>query len=81
MQRHNETKAGFDGIVEDVKGKVKEIIGWVTGRPDVEAEGETQQAKARAERNRFEHETRAEAARAEATRREAEQRLHQQRRV
>jgi uncharacterized protein YjbJ (UPF0337 family) len=79
MPKDNGAKAGFEGIVEDVKGKVKEIIGSVTGRPDVEAEGETQQAKARSRRKSVEHEAKAEAARADATTREAEQRLHQQR--
>jgi uncharacterized protein YjbJ (UPF0337 family) len=77
MERDSGPKAGFEGLVEDVKGKVKEVIGWVTGRSDVEAEGQTQQQKARSEREVADYEARAEAARARATKKEAEQRLHQ----
>lgn len=77
MERDSGPKAGFEGLVEDVKGKVKEVIGWVTGRSDVEAEGQTQQQKARSEREVAEYEAKAEAARARATKKEAEQRLHQ----
>jgi uncharacterized protein YjbJ (UPF0337 family) len=72
-------KAGLEGVVEDVKGKVKEIIGRVTGRRYVEAEGETQQEKASSERDAAAHEAKAEAARARATKKEAEQRLRQER--
>lgn len=79
MEKDSGPKAGFEGLVEDVKGKLKEVIGWVTGRPDVEAEGQTQQQKARSERAVAEHEAKAEAARARATKKETEQRVHQQR--
>lgn len=37
-QKLNGAKPGFEGIVEDVKGKVRQIIGRVTGRPDGKAE-------------------------------------------
>jgi uncharacterized protein YjbJ (UPF0337 family) len=79
MDKDSGPKAGLEGVVEDIKGKAKEVIGRVTGRRDVEAEGETQQEKASAEREVAEHEARAEAGRAEATKKEAEQRLHQER--
>jgi uncharacterized protein YjbJ (UPF0337 family) len=79
MERDSGPKAGFEGLVEDVKGKVKEVIGRVTGRRDVEAEGETQQQKARSEREVAEHEAKADAARVRATKKETEQRLHQER--
>jgi uncharacterized protein YjbJ (UPF0337 family) len=79
MDRDSGPKAGFEGIFEDVKGKVKEVIGRVTGRRGVEAEGEAQQDKASAKRDIAEHEAKAETARAKATRKEAEQRLHQER--
>jgi uncharacterized protein YjbJ (UPF0337 family) len=81
MERDSGPKAGFEGIFEDVKGKVKEVIGRVTGRRDLEAEGETQQDKASAKREVAEHETKADAARANATRKEAEQRLRQERKA
>jgi uncharacterized protein YjbJ (UPF0337 family) len=79
VEKNSGPKAGLGGVVEDVKGKVKEVFGRVTGRRDVEAEGETQQEKASSERDAAEHEAKADAARARATKKEAEQRLRQQR--
>jgi uncharacterized protein YjbJ (UPF0337 family) len=79
MSDESGPKAGLEGIVEDVKGKAKEVAGRVTGREDVEDEGQAQQDKARAKRDVAEHEAEAEAKRAEASEREAEQRLHQSR--
>jgi uncharacterized protein YjbJ (UPF0337 family) len=35
MEKDSARKAGLDGLVEDVKGKVKEVIGRVTRRGDV----------------------------------------------
>ena len=35
----------IEGIVEGVKGKVKEVAGAVTGRDDLEREGQAQQDK------------------------------------
>jgi uncharacterized protein YjbJ (UPF0337 family) len=40
MEKDSRRRAGLEGIVEDVKGKVREVIGRVTGRGDVEAEDE-----------------------------------------
>jgi uncharacterized protein YjbJ (UPF0337 family) len=71
------TKAGVKGVVEDVKGKAKEAVGVVTGRDDLEREGEAQQKKAEAQRDVAKKEAQAERARAEADAREAEQRSHQ----
>ena len=65
------------GVVEDIKGKAKEVIGEVTGDESKEREGQAQQDKARAERDVAEHEAKAEAARSEASVHEAEQRMHQ----
>jgi len=79
MDKDSGPKAGLQGVVEDVKGKVKEVIGRVTGRRDVEVEGEAQQDKASSERDAAAHEAKAEAARARATKKEAEQRLRQKR--
>jgi uncharacterized protein YjbJ (UPF0337 family) len=70
-------KAGAKGVVEDLKGKVKEVAGNVVGNDDLADEGEAQQDKARSEREVAEHEAKAEAARAEATKDEARQRAHQ----
>jgi uncharacterized protein YjbJ (UPF0337 family) len=70
-------KHGVEGIVEDVKGKAKEVVGKITGKEHLEDEGRAQQDKADAQRDVAENEARAEAARAEAAMHEAEQRAEQ----
>ncbi len=65
------------GVVEDIKGKAKEVIGEVTGDHSKEREGRAQQDKAQAQREVAEHEAKADAARSEASVHEAEQRMHQ----
>ncbi len=70
-------EAGAKGIVEDVKGKVKEAAGAVAGKDELRHEGRAQQDKARAERDVAVKEAEAEKARAEAEAREAEQRADQ----
>jgi uncharacterized protein YjbJ (UPF0337 family) len=70
-------EAGAKGIVEDVKGKVKEAAGALTGKDELKREGEAQQEKAAAERDVAAKEAEAEKARAEAEAHEAEQRSHQ----
>lgn len=77
----NETgpQAAAKGIVEDVKGKAKDLIGSITGNKDLEREGEAQQEKAEDQREVAKREAQAEKARAEAEAHEAEQRAHQNR--
>ena len=70
-------EAGAKGVVEDVKGKVKEAAGALTGQDELKREGEAQQAKAEAQRDVAAKEAEAEKARAEAAAHEAEQRSHQ----
>jgi uncharacterized protein YjbJ (UPF0337 family) len=65
------------GVVEDVKGKVKEAAGAITGHDELRREGHAQQEKASAQREVGAKEAEAEKARAEAAAREAEQRSHQ----
>ena len=65
------------GVVEDVKGKVKEAAGALSGRDELRREGQAQQEKAEAQREVATKEAEAEKARAKATAREAEQRSHQ----
>jgi uncharacterized protein YjbJ (UPF0337 family) len=65
------------GVVEDVKGKVKEAAGALSGRDELRREGEAQQEKAAAQRDVAAKEAQAEKARLEAKAREAEQRSHQ----
>lgn len=69
--------AGVEGIVEDVKGKTKEVIGKLTGNEELEREGGAQQDKADAEREVAKREAQAEVARGKADLSEAEQRVHQ----
>ena len=71
-------KAGAKGIVEDVKGKVKQVAGEVTSNEDLEREGKAQQDKAESEREVAEHEAKADAARAESKSDEARQRAAQE---
>ena len=70
-------KSGLKGTVEEVKGKVKEAAGILTGDNDLEKEGEAQQEKADAQRDVARKEAEAEKARGEASVKEAEQRAHQ----
>lgn len=65
------------GIVEDVKGKAKEVAGEISGDRRLEEEGEAQQDKARAEREVAAKEAQAEKSRAEAEVHEARQRANQ----
>lgn len=70
-------KAGVSGIVEDLKGKAKEVVGNVTNNESMRDEGEAQQDKARAERDVAAKEAEAEKARAEADVAEGAQRAAQ----
>lgn len=70
-------EAGVRGVVEDVKGKVKEAAGAATGKDELRREGRAQQDKAEAERDVAAKEAEAEKSRAEAEAHEAEQRAHQ----
>ena len=70
-------EAGVKGVVEAVKGKVKEAVGAITGKEELRQEGEAQQEKADALRDVALKESEAEKARAEAKVHEAEQRSHQ----
>jgi uncharacterized protein YjbJ (UPF0337 family) len=57
-------QAAINGIVEDVKGKAKEIIGIVINHEDLRKEGRAQQDKANAQRDVAKKEAEATAARA-----------------
>ena len=76
-KRDSGPEAGAKGIVEDIKGKAKEVVGEVTGKRDLEREGSAQQDKAAAQRDVARREAEAERARAEAAAHEAEQRANQ----
>ena len=66
------------GIVEDVSGKAKEVIGTIIGRDDLINEGKAQQDKAEAQRNAGRKEAEAAKARAKAKVYESRERAEQQ---
>jgi uncharacterized protein YjbJ (UPF0337 family) len=74
-------KSGADeaikGVVEDIKGKAKEVGGTLAGRDDVVEEGKAQQDKAEAQRDVAKKEAEAEAARAGERAAEARQKANQ----
>lgn len=70
-------QAGVEGVIEDVKGKAKEVAGEVIGDRRLEDEGEAQQKKAEAQRDVAENEAEAKEARAEAKEHEKVQKAHQ----
>jgi uncharacterized protein YjbJ (UPF0337 family) len=78
MAKDSGPESGAKGIVEDLKGKAKEVVGEVTGDESKEREGRAQQDKAQAQRDVAKHEAEADAARSEAAVHEAEQRAHQE---
>ena len=77
MEKETGPRAAVDGVVEDVKGRAKEAVGAVTGRPDLRDEGRAQQDKAAAQRDVAAKEAEADASRAEAAVHEADERAHQ----
>ena len=70
-------EAGAKGVVEGVKGKVKEAAGALAGKDELRREGQAQQQKADAQRDVAAKEAEADKARAVASARESEQRSHQ----
>lgn len=76
-ERNSGPEAAIEGVVEEVKGKVKEAAGVLTGQDELRREGRAQQEKAEASRDVAKKEAEAEKARAVASAREAEQRSHQ----
>jgi uncharacterized protein YjbJ (UPF0337 family) len=71
-------KAGAEGIIDEIKGKAKEVVGKLTGNEDLERESGAQQDKPDAERDIARKEAEAEKARGEAEFHEAAQRVHRQ---
>jgi uncharacterized protein YjbJ (UPF0337 family) len=65
------------GIVEDVFGRAKQVIGIIIGRNDLIAEGKAQQDKAEAQRNAGRKEAEAVKARAKAKAYESRERAEQ----
>jgi uncharacterized protein YjbJ (UPF0337 family) len=70
-------EAAVNGVVESVKGKVKEAAGAISGKEELRQEGRAQQEKAASEREVASKEAAADKARVEATAHESAQRSHQ----
>ena len=66
-----------DAGTEDVKGRIKEAAGAVTGNDNLEREGEAQRAKADAEDDATKLQAEADAAQADARAAESEERANQ----
>jgi uncharacterized protein YjbJ (UPF0337 family) len=78
MGEHNSgPEEAVKGVVEGVKGKTKEVIGAVTGRDDLQREGQAQQDKADSQREAAQKEAEAESARASAKANEAREKAEQ----
>lgn len=78
MANESGPESGVEGVAEDMKGRVKEAAGAVTGDESLKREGAAQQDKAAAQREAAAKEAEAEKARAEARAAETEQQSHQQ---
>jgi uncharacterized protein YjbJ (UPF0337 family) len=65
------------GVVEGVKGRVKEAVGAAAGRDDLTREGQAQQDKGEAQRNAAKKEAEADAARGAAKVAEERQKSNQ----
>ena len=65
--------AAIKGVIEDVDGKAKEIVGIVISNDNLRNEGRAQQDKAQAERDVAKNEAKADSARAAASTAEARQ--------
>lgn len=66
-----------ESTAEDLKGRVKEAAGALSGDPSLKKEGQAQQDKADAQRDVVAKEAEADEARTQAAAAEAEQRSHQ----
>jgi uncharacterized protein YjbJ (UPF0337 family) len=77
MSKETGPKAAVDGVIEDAKGRVKEVAGRVSGNDRLEEEGQAQQDKAANQREVAKHEAEADAARGKAKADEAREQAAQ----
>lgn len=66
VQHNNGPRDAIEGVVDDVKGKAKEVAGVVIEDEDLKAAGHAQQDKARAQRTAAQKDAEAEKARLDA---------------
>ncbi|MCM6772118.1 CsbD family protein [Nocardia sp. CDC159] len=79
MSEHDKggVREGFEGAVEDVKGKAKEAAGTVFGNENLKDEGRAQQDKADSQQEAAKREAQAEKERAEAAAQEKRQQAYE----
>ena len=77
MSKETGPKAAASSVVEEVKGRAKEVAGAATGDESLREEGRAQQDKADAERDVAVKEAEADKARAAAAAHESSERAHQ----
>ncbi|RMI31261.1 microaggregate-binding protein 1 [Nocardia stercoris] len=65
-ESHSGPRDAAEGVVEDVKGKVKDAAGTLTGNEELKREGQAQQDRAAAQREAAGKEAEAQRARGEA---------------
>jgi uncharacterized protein YjbJ (UPF0337 family) len=75
--RESGPEAGAKGVIEDIKGKAKEVAGAVAGNDRLKDEGRAQQDKAASQREVAAKEAQADAARVKAGAYEAEEKANQ----
>lgn len=75
--RHSRPVEGAKGVVENLKGKVKEAVGAVTGRDNLTREGHAQQDKGQSDLEAARKEAEADKARLEARAAEERQKFEQ----
>ncbi len=68
---------GIKGVMEDVKGRLKQSAGTLLGNDQMEREGRTQQNKGESQQQVAEHESQAEQARQNAAASEQHERRQQ----
>ncbi len=66
-----------EGLIDGIAGKAKEVAGAVTGRDDLQREGQAQQDKADSQRDAAKKEAEAESARSAAQANEERQKSEQ----
>jgi uncharacterized protein YjbJ (UPF0337 family) len=67
------------GVFEEAKGKAKQVVGDLTDNPDLQREGNAQEAKGEAEREATEARAKAKAHEVKAEEKELEQEAAQER--
>jgi uncharacterized protein YjbJ (UPF0337 family) len=77
MRTKSGPREAIEGVVEETKGKIKEILGIIFDRDELKKEGQAQQDKGKSLRNAVKKEVAADSARSAAKASEAREKAHQ----